>query len=85
MKICNLENCFKAAMENGSKYIGIRVNIEGSSEDEIIINPRANFQRKLEYYKEAYNTDLQLKHNNAISIKGFTYGNSFSEIENDLL
>ena len=81
----NLEKCFDAAMKNSAKFIGVKIRTEGNKEDEIIINPNANFENKLAYYKNAYTDDLVLKSFNGISIIGFTYGNCFDDIEIDLL
>lgn len=38
----------------------------------------------MEYYKKAYNDDLTLKSFNGIKIVGFTYGDSYDEIQEDL-
>lgn len=81
----NLENCFKGAKNNNAKYIGIAVKNINSSKAEIIINPEENFDDKLAYYKEAYNNNLELKSYPKISIIGFSYGNNFEELENDLI
>lgn len=37
-----------------AKYIGVSIKTEGSSQPEIIINPRENFDAKFDYYMEAY-------------------------------
>jgi hypothetical protein len=83
MKIKHLETCFKVAKESGSKYFAITVVMEGIPSEEIIINPTSNFDAKLEYYKRAYDEDLNHRHANG-RITGFTYGDSFKEIESDL-
>lgn len=33
-----------------AKYIGVSIKTEGSSQPEIIINPRENFDAKFDYY-----------------------------------
>lgn len=43
-----------------AKYIGVSIKTEGSSQPEIIINPRENFDAKFDYYMEAYDDDLVL-------------------------
>lgn len=83
MKLNNLEICFMSAMKMKAKYVGIKIWMQGFDGCEIIINPTANFESKLEYYKRAYNDDLTLKSFNS-KIVGFTYGDSFEEIEKDL-
>ena len=57
----------------------------GFKDSEVIINPNANFDNKLEYYKKAYNDDLTLKSFNGIKIIGFSYGDTYDEIEMDLV
>ena len=41
-----------------AKYIGVSIKTEGSSQPEIIINPRENFDAKFDYYMEAYDDDF---------------------------
>ena len=43
-----------------AKYIGVSIKTEGSSQPEIIINPRENFDAKFDYYMETYDDDLIL-------------------------
>lgn len=81
----HLENCFNEATAAGAKYIGIAIRLKGTDKKEIIINPAENFDLKLGYYKQAYDENLNLKNVDGISILGFTYGDSFEDIENDLL
>lgn len=57
----------------------------GFKNPEIIINENANFDKKFDYYKKAYNENLTLKTFKGIKIVGFSYGNTFKEIEKDLL
>lgn len=85
MKLSNLENCFKAAKESGAKYVGVSISTRGNDGNEIIINPSENFDKKLEYYKSAYNDELVLKSYEGIKIVGFTYGDCFEIIQKDLL
>ena len=35
-----------------AKYIGVSIKTEGSSQPEIIINPRENFDAKFDYYSD---------------------------------
>ena len=85
LKLNNLEICFISAMSIGAKYVGVKIWMQGFDDCEVIINPNANFKKKLEYYKTAYNEDLTLKAFNDIKIVGFTYGDSYKEIENSLV
>lgn len=84
LTIKNLENCFNRALENNANYFGIKVQLEEKSYSEVIINERRNFEFKWDYYTKAYNENLTHKHNEKIKIIGFTYGNTFEEIERDL-
>lgn len=84
MNIRNLEKCFYEASQQGKKYVGVKVQMQGFPKSEIIINENENFDSKFDYYKKSYNEDLTLKAFSGIKIIGFTYGNSFQEIENDL-
>jgi len=43
------------------------------NEPEIIINPKENFQSKLDYYAEAYNNDLTLKSESNIKITNYDF------------
>jgi hypothetical protein len=85
MNINNLEKCFQEANKKLAKYIGVKIQMKGFPKAEIIINEFANFDSKLDYYKKAYNEDLVLKAFNGIKIIGFTYGDSFEDIEMDLI
>jgi hypothetical protein len=84
-RIEHLINCFEIAKERHMPYVGVKIQMQGFEKPEIIINPLENFEEKLEYYKKAYNDDLTLKSFNGIKIVGFTYADSFSEIEDDLI
>lgn len=84
LTIKDLENCFTGAVIKKAKYIGVKVQMEGFEEPEIIINLTENFETKSFYYNKAYNKDLSLKSYNCIKITGVTYGNSYFEIQEDL-
>lgn len=81
----NLIKCFEGAKESEVRYIGLKINMDGFAKDEVIINPRENFDTKLEYYKKTYDENLNHKYSKGISISGFTFGEDFREIEDDLL
>ena len=85
LTMANLKACFESAKEQGHSYIGVKIKMEGFEDSEVIINPNANFNKKLEYYKNAYNDDLTLKTFNGIKIIGFTFGDTYDEIEMDLV
>lgn len=52
-----LKAVFINAKAAGAKYIGVKIETEGSSEPEIIINPQRNFDAKFDYYMNAYDDD----------------------------
>jgi hypothetical protein len=85
MKMQNLEKCFYEASVKAKKFVGIKVKMESFPKAEIIINQNENFDKKFTYYKNAYNDDLTLKTFSGIRIVGFTYGDTFEEIEHDLM
>ena len=60
MKKSYLKAIFINAKATGAKYIGVRIETEGSSRPECIINPRENFDAKYDYYMKAYDDDLRL-------------------------
>ncbi|HID0768197.1 TPA: hypothetical protein ACXDAZ_002727 [Clostridium botulinum] len=85
LDINNLEKCFYEASQQDKKYVGVKIQMEGFPKAEIIINENANFDSKFEYYKRAYNEDLTLRSFNGIKIIGFTHGDTFEQIERDLI
>lgn len=85
LTIKNLKICFDEAIKQNSKFIGVAIETRGNKDIEVIINPRANFENKLEYYLSAYNEDLTLKSYDGIKIVGFTYGDSFNDLQNQLI
>lgn len=85
LKIENLERCFVEAQEQRSRYVGVKIQMAGFEEPEIIINPMGNFENKLAYYKKAYNEDLTLKSFDGIKIIEFTHGDRYDDIEDELI
>lgn len=69
---------YESAMKQGYKYIGVEVMMNGNTDPEYIINKASNFNSKLEYYKKAYNDNMQLITNNSISIINIMVGNRLS-------
>lgn len=79
-----LKALFINAKAFDARYIGVRIQTEGSSQPETIINPRENFDSKFEYYMKAYDDDLILisaKGAKEIRITGIAQGNTFEDIE----
>lgn len=84
LRMENLERCFKRAIEVGAEYVAVKIHTRGSEGEEVIINPKENFISKMEYYQKAYNDDLTLKSFNGIRIVGFTFADSYEDVEKDL-
>ncbi len=83
-----LKAVFINAKAVGARYVGVRIATEGSSQQEIIINPKENFDAKFEYYISAYDDDLTLisaKGKKDIRITGIAQGNTFEDIEIQLM
>lgn len=80
----NLENCFERAKKNYARFVAVRIEMEGFPEAEVIINPIANADSKLEYYKKTYDDNLNHKYATGIKIVGCTFGDDFKEIEEDI-
>lgn len=59
---------FEEAIISDEEFVAVAVETNGNDEYEIIINPRENFEKKLEYYKNSYNDDLVLNTYNGIKI-----------------
>ena len=88
MKKGQLKALFIEAKGTGQKYIGVMIQTEGSSEPEVIINPKENFNAKFDYYMAAYDDDLILiaaKGKKDIRITAAGQGNSFEDIECQLI
>ena len=82
----NLDRCFEMAKRSEAKFIGVAIRVPDAPAIEIIINSCSNFDAKLEYYKKTYEADLSHKAvGDTLKIVGFTYGNSFAEIQNNLI
>jgi len=80
-----LTNCFRRAGELKMNYVAIVLTMEGFEGKEVIINPIENFDTKLAYYQQTYDNELHHKFAKGIRIVGFTFGDSFAEIEDDFI
>lgn len=75
---------FKSAIQNHATYIGVSIQIEGSSRPEIIINPIENLEERLKYYRAAYDEEMVLvsaKGKKETRIVAVAWGDSFADIE----
>lgn len=84
LTVNNLENCFEEAKLLGVPYVAVKIEMAGFPQPEIIINRRENIESKLEYYKKTYDENLNHKFEQGIKIVGFTYGDDFGDIQEDL-
>jgi hypothetical protein len=80
-----LINCFNRAKELQVNYVGVAIQLPNALGEEVIINGKENFDEKLTYYQNTYDENLNHKHVPNLKITGFTFGNSFMDIEYDLL
>ena len=85
MTIQNVITCFNTAKDRGTKYVGLAILIPGAKIPKIIINDRDNFKAELNYYSTTYSNDLSLMSKPDVKIIGITSGNSFADIQEDLL
>jgi len=85
IKMDNLERSFNLAKKYNAKFVAVKIEMEGFSEAEIIVNPILNADSKLEYYKKTYDYDLNHKYAKGIRIVGCTFGSDMAEIEEDLI
>jgi hypothetical protein len=84
MKKIDLQKVFITAKAEDARFIGVKIQTEGNSRPEIIINPAENFDAKYDYYMEAYDDDLILisaKGKKDIRITGAAHGKSFADIQ----
>ena len=79
----NLEKCFYEASIKGAKYIGVKIKMLQFEDPQVIIDSNINFDKRFSYYKEVFGENLESSQGNKII--GFTYGNSFADIEQDLM
>lgn len=93
MNKSELKVLFKNAKLTGERYIGVKIETEGSSQPEVIIIQKEDFDRKLEYYVNecdfAFHTDSDTVIVNEgvliYRITGVASGNKFEDIEFQLM
>lgn len=64
---------FLKAFEGDYNELVVEVTVPNCPETELIINPKANFEGKKQYYSKAYNDDLELNTFNQIKIVNYTF------------
>jgi len=75
MELKNLEDLitvFKAAILT-KQNLGIIIEMPDFESPEIIVNPTENLSKKLEYYQNTYDENLEHKHAKGIKIIGYTF------------
>jgi len=70
MTMNELETYAKEQLEK-NQPIALLIDMPGFPEPELITNPPANIEKKLEYYKATYNEDLMHKHAPGLQIIAF--------------
>lgn len=85
MNKSSLKAVFINAKATGAKYIGIKRERSALDEPEIIINPQGNFETKFDYYMSEFDDELAIKGKEDIRITGAASGNSFEDIQSQLL
>lgn len=76
-----LEIFNNALSKENANFVYVQVKMDGFDDKEIIVNPKANFQKKLDYYDKAYDDDLKLKANPSIQITGYGWAECFEDID----
>lgn len=71
-KISDLEFIIKQAIKT-KVNVGVFIEMPGFESPEIIVNPVENLEKKLEYYKNTYDENLNHKHAEGIKIIGYTF------------
>lgn len=83
MDINNLEKCFHEASQQEKKYVGVKIQMQQFEEPQIIIDSNPSFDSRFSYYKKVFGENLKSAQGNRIV--GFTHGDTFNEIEKDLI
>lgn len=81
LTMSSLEECFKSGKQLGANFIAVKIQVQGCPKPELIVNPKENFEQKLQYYQNAYTDELVLKTYAGIRIVGFSCGYYLDELE----
>ena len=81
----HLEICFTCADAVKSKYIGVIIKGGDLNMPHINIIHTEDYEKQIEFYKSVFNQDLHNIYTPSLQVVGFTHGNTFDEIEHDLL
>lgn len=58
----------------GGHSMGVYIYMPDFPHPELIINAHGNLEKKLAYYKDTYDAELEHKHAKGIRIVGYVYG-----------
>ena len=72
-KMSDLESVMKTAITS-KQSLGLLIEMPGLESPEMITNPVENLEKKLEYYKNTYNENLEHKHAKGVKIVGYSIG-----------
>ena len=72
-KMSDLESVMKTAITS-KQSLSLLIEMPGVESPEMITNPVENLKKKLEYYKNTYNENLEHKHAKGIKIVGYSIG-----------
>lgn len=67
-----LEKVINKAIEK-NEALGLFIEMPGFNKPELITNPAENLKKKLEYYKNTYDENLEHKHAKGIKIIAYTF------------
>lgn len=70
--IKELEGVFEKAT-NSKSGLGVLIEMPGFEFPELITNPYENLEKKLKYYKDTYDENLNYKYSKGIRIIGYTF------------
>lgn len=69
-----LQDMVKDAVANRTKYIAVRIEMDGFPYAEVIVNPVGNAEDKLAYYEKTYDSSLHHRFTDGIAITACMHG-----------
>jgi hypothetical protein len=82
----NLIICFEYAKSHITEadYIALLIEMPEFEKPELIVDPKENYDKKLEYLQDAYDENLNHKHSKGVRIIAFASGNEIDELAEGL-
>ena len=74
---------FNNFVNEGAEYIGVFIKSPNLEQPELILNKICNAKKKLEYYLNAYNDDMQLKSVNSMQMLSITGAIYLEDLEDN--